>query len=73
MDTFFGKGINTLPFFHFQLLDPPFKNTMFGTTKCTRSPPQPTKDHDLQIIEGEGLDLHPHQSGSLSPLICLRD
>jgi hypothetical protein len=36
-------------------------------------PSQPTKALDLSRIEGGGLDLHPHRSDLLSPLICLRD
>jgi hypothetical protein len=36
-------------------------------------PPQPTKALDLWRIEGGGLDLHPHRSDLLSPLVYLRD
>jgi hypothetical protein len=70
----FGGGINTPS----SLLPQPTRAEqehppIVGATKLQDLPPQLTKALDLWRIEGGGLDLHPHQSDLLSPLICLRD
>jgi hypothetical protein len=59
-------------FFPNELLVPSLKNTILEPPNSQDLLPQPTKALDLWRIEGGGLDLHPHRSDLLFPLICLR-